>query len=66
MRGNPGNVQSGDKLVQDLINDMIMKEWMDDGVRMCSYRNIKVAIEDGVKKSSGTSKDFFLICPSPY
>jgi hypothetical protein len=56
MGGGSGDSEKGDKNVQHLIDNKIMKEWMQDGVRTASYRNIKVGIEQGVTAENKIDK----------
>ena len=40
---------SGDEAVGRLVAGGVMKQWVQDGITMCSYRNIKVGREEGTQ-----------------
>ena len=58
--GDPGDMSQGELNVQALIDEAIMKEWIQDGVRFCAYRSISVGREEAVEISGEVSKAFIL------
>ena len=46
----------GDAAVQRLIDGGVMKQWMQDGVVMCSYRTINVGQEEATVENNTISK----------
>ena len=61
--GDSGDSVKGNEHVTDLVAKGVMKEWLQDGQRMCCYRQISVGREEGVEVSSSTTKASCVISP---
>ena len=64
--GDSGDAAKGDTHVQALIDEHVMKEWMQDGIRMCGYREVEVTKEEGMNMSSTTNKACVFCLPGLY